>query len=483
MSAIGPDRSTIGRLALAAAVKDHARQLGFDRVAIGPAERPEHGDAFERWLDAGYAGTMRYLDRTREDRLDPRRLLPGARSVVAVALVYNPGDPDGGSAGQASHARPRGSGEATGDRKPALGRIARYARGRDYHGMMRTRVRALADFIEAEAGAVSRAAVDTSAVLERDLAARAGLGWAGKNTNLIAPDLGSWFFIGIVLTTAEMDADAREPDRCGTCRACLDACPTEAFVAPWVLDARRCVSYLTIEHRGEIDPALRDGVGDWLFGCDVCQDVCPWNRRAPVTREEAFAAPPAPLDAREILALDDESLRARLRGTPLRRAGRAGLARNAALVLGNTGSRAPGADPIAPLLRAAEHPEPTVRDAARWALDRLDAADRCKNRAHQAQECNCHHSLTGLSLAPLMDSQAARQHMKGADGMADMNREQKSGQGHGPGRRDDQESGQPIQLDPEDEKVQKDKSGQGKPGQSQHGTQQGGGQHGAGQKR
>src|SRR5206468_4129391 len=215
----------------------------------------------ERWLDAGYAGEMAYMERTRHQRLDPSQLLPGARSVIAVAMLYAPAE-----------------------RAAATqGKIARYAGGRDYHDVIRPRLNTLARFIEGAAGgeARSRAAVDTSAVLERDLAAAAGLGWIGKNTNLIDPDLGSYFFIGVVLTTAELEADAAQADRCGTCRACLDACPTEAFVGPFTLDARRCISYLTIEHRGSIAAELRPGTGDWLFGCDVCQEVCPWNRKAP----------------------------------------------------------------------------------------------------------------------------------------------------------------------------------------------------------
>ncbi|MGH7303829.1 MAG: tRNA epoxyqueuosine(34) reductase QueG, partial [Candidatus Rokuibacteriota bacterium] len=221
-------------LALGAVVKARARELGFDRVAIGPAEPPEHGDALEAWLDAGYAGTMSYLDRGRADRLNPARLLPGCRSVVAVALSYNPGaSSPGDGTGRESGAT------ADDDWRP----VSRYARGRDYHDVIRPRLVELGEFIRTAAGAASRVAVDSSPVLERDLASRAGLGWVGKNTNLLTPSLGSYFFIGIVLTTAALPFDQREPDRCGTCTACLDACPTRAFVAPYVLDARRCISY------------------------------------------------------------------------------------------------------------------------------------------------------------------------------------------------------------------------------------------------
>jgi epoxyqueuosine reductase len=327
-------------------VKERARDLGFDRAAIGPADPPPHGAAFDAWLAAGYAGTMSYLARGRDDRLDPRRLLPGARSVVAVALGYKPASDD-----------------------PAWRGVATYARGRDYHDLMRERLVALADFVREAAGAdtTTRVAVDTSAVLERDLAARAGLGWIGKNTNLLAPGLGSLFFIGVVLTSAALVADGAQPDRCGTCTACLDACPTRAFVAPYVLDARRCISYLTIEHRGEVDEPLRAGVGEWLFGCDVCQDVCPWNAKAAPSGEPDLA-PRAPLPSpATLLAESPEEFRARFRGSAMSRAKRAGLARNAALVLGNR--RDPSAIPA--LTRALDHDEPSVRDAASWAIARI----------------------------------------------------------------------------------------------------------------
>jgi epoxyqueuosine reductase len=333
---------------LTEAVRERALALGFDRVAVGPAAPPEHGAAFERWLRAGYAGTMHYLARGREARLDPEILLPGARSVVAVALNYRP------------------TAEV-----PGWEPIARYARGRDYHEVMRPRLRALADALRELAGPEtrSRACVDTSAVLERDLAARAGLGWIGKNTNLLEQTLGSFFFIGLVLTTAELEPGAPVADRCGTCTACLDACPTRAFVAPYVLDARRCISYLTIEHRGPIDPELRPAIAEWAFGCDVCQTVCPWNRKAPPTAEPALEPrePLASLPA--LLALDEAGFRLRFRDSAIRRTKRAGFVRNLALVLGNR-REAPA---VAALARLREDAERAVRDAAAWALDRIGA--------------------------------------------------------------------------------------------------------------
>jgi len=339
---------TLLRLALHEAVKERALELGFDRVAIGPAKPPEHGAAFERWLEGGYAGTMGYLARGRADRLDPARLLPGCRSVVAVALSYAREDGD-----------------------PSWAPVARYARGRDYHDVMRPRLEALGGFIlDATGGdARCRAAVDTSAVLERDLAARAGLGWIGKNTNLLTPSLGSWFFIGLVLTTAELDADARVPDRCGTCTACLDACPTRAFVGPYVLDARRCISYLTIEHQSAIPEELRPLIGNRVYGCDDCQLVCPWNSFAVVSKEKDFEVRNG-LDQASLVELfswTEAEFGERLRGSAIRRIGYERWLRNLAVGLGN----APTSPEIISVLNSKRnHPSSLVREHVRWALKR-----------------------------------------------------------------------------------------------------------------
>ncbi len=329
--------------ALAAHARTVGLRLGFDRVGIGPAEPPAHGAAFEAWLTAGHAGGMSYLERSRERRLDPRRVLPGARSVVACALAYHQGLDPG----------PPG--------------VARYAWGDDYHAIMLPRLRELAEALVAAApGSAATAYVDTGPLLERDLAAAAGLGWIGKNTMLLDPALGSSFFIGIVLTTAALAPDPAVPDRCGRCTRCLDACPTGAFVAPYVLDARQCIAYLTIEHRGPIPVERRAGVREWVFGCDVCQDVCPWNARVPPAREQAFR-PRALPGAVELLALAEPEYRERLRGSPLKRARREGLARNAAVMLGNRG--APGDVPA--LAAALTHDDATVRGHAAWALGRI----------------------------------------------------------------------------------------------------------------
>jgi epoxyqueuosine reductase len=311
--------------ALTEAIKARALALGFDLAAVGPADPPEHADSFRRWVEAGHAGTMAYLERRLPERIDPRRVLADARSVVTVALNYFQGETEDVSW------------------KP----VARYAWGRDYHDVMTPRLEALARFIGEAAGAGGKCYVDTGPLLERDLAARAGLGWVGKNTMLLNPALGSWFFIGVILTTAALVHGQPLPDRCGTCRACLDACPTDAFAAPYVLDARRCISYLTIEHRGDIEPALAAKMGDWQFGCDICQDVCPWNRRAPVTREPAFRPTAAYPGAAAVAGMDDATFQARFAGTPLTRPKARGMRRNVAIALGNTGpglAAAPPAD-------------------------------------------------------------------------------------------------------------------------------------------
>jgi epoxyqueuosine reductase len=310
---------TLTAATLAGSVKALAAELGFDRVAIGPALPPDHGAEFRRWVEAGHAGTMGYLERRMEERLDPARLLPGAASIVCVALGYYQGEVD----------------------DPTWEPVARYAWGRDYHEVMGPRLERVAAHLR-ESGARCRAYVDTGPVLERDLAARAGLGWIGKNTMLLHPSLGSWFFIGVVLTTAELEGDVPLPDRCGSCRACLDACPTQAFVAPYVLDARRCISYLTIEHRGAIPPALCEGMGQWQFGCDLCQSVCPWNRKAPVTREAAFFPSRAYPGGEAVLAMSDEESRREFAGTALTRPKAAGMRRNAAIALENARRAMPG---------------------------------------------------------------------------------------------------------------------------------------------
>jgi epoxyqueuosine reductase len=303
-------------------VKRRGEALGFDAVGITTLEPNEHAAELDAWLEAGHAGTMTYLARQSAKRKEPARIWPEARAAVVVLLNYYHG----------SDAAPT---------TPAA-RVAQYAWSSDYHTVLGERLEHLADAVRAVSpGAQTRCYVDAGPVPERELAQRAGLGWVGKNMMLIHPEIGSFTFIGVVLTDADLEPDAPfETDRCGTCRRCLDACPTAAFVAPHVLDARRCISYLTIEHKGEFTEPQRAMVGDWVFGCDVCQDVCPWNVSfAAVTRDPALA-PRAevrtpPLAA--ILELDDREFAARYGDTPFERPGAAGMRRNARAVLARRG--------------------------------------------------------------------------------------------------------------------------------------------------
>jgi len=310
-------------LAIEDLVKAQAYGLGFDLVGITSPGPMETAKAFDAWLERGYAGTMTYLPRGAEKRRDSRRPVPGAMSAIVVGLDY-------------------------GGREPG-GPVARYARGDDYHDVIIAKLDELHRWLAREVGhaVAGKAYVDTGPILERDLARRAGLGWFGKNTNLVNPRLGSFFFIGALFVDVELRSDAPfETDRCGSCTRCLDACPTNAFVEPRVLDATRCISYLTIELKGEIPGELREQIGSHIYGCDICQDVCPYNIKfARELREPAFA----PRDAirrknaetlaRELLAMDDKEFRAAFRNSPMKRAKLRGLARNAAVVLENIGGR------------------------------------------------------------------------------------------------------------------------------------------------
>jgi epoxyqueuosine reductase len=337
--------------ALESRIKEAARALGFDPVGITGVGPASTHDEFRRWLDRGFAGEMTYLERGAEKRKDTSRPFPGARSAIVVALDY-------------------------GGKQPP-GPIARYARGDDYHDVMLARLETLHRTTEELVGhgIDARAYVDTGPILERDLAQRAGLGWIGKNTNLINPDRGSFFFIGVLLTDLELATDAPfEADRCGTCTKCIEACPTDAILEPRVLDATRCISYLTIEHRSSIATELRPLIGELAYGCDICQDVCPWNHRfAHEAGDAALSAHPQNVDpdVGAFLALDEAQFKDRFRGSPITRAKRRGLARNAAIVLGN---RRDAAD-IPALARALDDPDPMVREHAEWALNQFGTAD------------------------------------------------------------------------------------------------------------
>jgi epoxyqueuosine reductase len=335
-------------------LKARAIELGFDAVGIAAVSPLEAQARYDAWLAAGRHGEMNWLAsaKHRERRADPARILAGVRSVVCVALCHEPGRDE---------ARDR-----------RLGRIARYAAGEDYHRVMRDKLLTLERWIERDLMPGARALwySDTGAILERGWAERAGLGWIGKHSGLLGERLGSWFLLGEVLVDRPLPPDPPlEHERCGTCRRCLDGCPTGAIVAPYQVDARRCISYLTIELRGPIPVELRPRIGDWVFGCDVCQDVCPWNRFAPPAREARMHARDlAGWTMERFLSLDEAAFHELFAGSPIRRTGRAGFLRNVCVALGNRGD----SDAVPALAGAlARDPDPLVRGHAAWALGEI----------------------------------------------------------------------------------------------------------------
>jgi len=357
--------------ALRERVRALAGAVGFDLAGVADPGPGEDTRFLRTWLERGYGGCLDYLARRVEERVDPRRVLEGVRSAIAVGLVYDPGAPP--------------------PRPPGSARVARYAGGDDYHDVVGERLAGLRAGLEAlvDGPVRARAYVDTGPVPERALAARAGLGWVGKNTCVIHPRLGSYLFLGVLLTDLPLPPDVPEPDHCGSCRACLDACPTDAFPEPYVLDATRCIATTTIEDPGPIPEPLREAHGDRLFGCDVCQEVCPWNGR------RGRPVPPDPLGLRArlapreawrrpslewVLGLDEEAWRRATRRTALRRARHRALLRNALVAAGNSG------DPSlrSAVQRHARGGDPLLAEHARWALERLDGADAAHRRAGAA---------------------------------------------------------------------------------------------------
>jgi len=345
--------------ALVTQIKSAAGELGFKVVGIASVEPLERDDiAYHNWREAGYAAGMDYMVRRSELNARPRSLVPYAQSLITLAADYSTAAPPF-------------------EHEHRFGRVARYAWGLDYHDVVKSRLKSLAGSIDQIAGREvhSRCFVDAVPLLERAVAARAGLGFVGKNTNLLQPRSGSWFFLSEILLDLELPPDEREIKvSCGSCHRCIDACPTEAFPAPYVLDSRKCISYLTIESKGAIPRELRDAVGDWVFGCDVCQDVCPFNRFAADTRWPEFqpeAGVGPRLDLVEVLSIaNDDEFRVRFRGTPLARPKRRGLLRNAAVVAGNVCATA-----TVPSLidRVQNDSEPMIRSHCLWALGRLDS--------------------------------------------------------------------------------------------------------------
>ncbi len=336
-------------------IQDKAGELGFSLVGVAPADPLEGAAFYARWVALGYAGEMEYLKRYLDKRADVRDMVPGARSVVCLGMEYYQPTPETDA--------------------PLRGRFASYARGDDYHDVIKKRLFLLWDYMRAEAGGEveGRVYVDTAPVLERELAQRAGLGWWGKNTCLINKRKGSYFFLAEIVSTAELAPDEPATDHCGTCTRCLDACPTDAFPEPYVLDATRCISYLTIELKGAIPRELRSGMGDWVYGCDICQDVCPWNRRAEAAAEPAYASRPGleRPDLRAWIALDRDAFNEQFRHNPAKRPKRRGLLRNVAVALGNSGDKRA----VGPLISALGDEEALVRGHAAWGLGQLGGAD------------------------------------------------------------------------------------------------------------
>ena len=346
---------------LKAGLVSFAKEIGFDSCRVTACNAPAHANYFREWLRDGAHGEMNYMQRGEEKRCDPEKILPGAQSIVVLGLNYFQGDaahPPSQSFGVASTAAATGR----------TGRIARYAWGDDYHDVIEAKLDKIDEFL-GSFGGQQKCYVDTGPMLERDQAAQAGIGWHGKSTMLIDERLGTWFFLAEILTTLELPPDEPVPDRCGTCDRCITACPTGAITAPYRLDARRCISYLTIELKTPIPVELRPLMGDRIFGCDDCLDACPWNRFARTSRETAFSARQSTtvMSLRAYLDLTDAQFRALFRNSPIKRIKRRGFLRNVCVALGNVG------DPsdLPALDRAAADPEPLIAEHAAWAIQQI----------------------------------------------------------------------------------------------------------------
>ncbi len=341
-----------------------ARELGFDLCRFTRADAPKHAMQFREWLDRGEAGEMNYLARNAEKRCDPQQVLPEAKTVIVLALNYFQ---ERRVAAAVSTARPRKIVADPAASTPA-GRIARYAWGNDYHKLIEKKLAVLDDFLRRHGG-TQKCYVDTGPMLERDHAAAAGVGWHGKSTMLLNRQLGTWFFLAEILTTLEFAPDPPQKNYCGRCTRCIDACPTGAITAPHQIDARRCISYLTIELKGSIPIELRPMIGDRIYGCDDCLDACPWNRFAKVSRETAFAMRDevAAMKLRDYLSLDEEKFRRLFHDSPVKRTKRRGLLRNVCVALGNVGTK----DDLPALEKAAADAESLIAEHAQWAIGRI----------------------------------------------------------------------------------------------------------------
>jgi epoxyqueuosine reductase len=346
-----------GKPKLRAELEEKAAELGFSACSVARADAaPKAAERLRAWLDSGAHGDMLWMAESAARRASPAGLWPDVKSVIALGMSYAPtGDP-----------------LALADR-PERGRISVYAQGGDYHEVIKKALKALARWLVAEAGCALKVFVDTAPVMEKPLAEAAGLGWQGKHTNLVSRRDGSWLFLGAIYTTLELAPDAPHAARCGSCTACLTACPTDAFPAPFQLDARRCISYLTIEHKGAIPEEFRAAIGNRIYGCDDCLAICPWNRFADAARANRAFLPRAELAApalRDLLRLDDAGFRRIFAGSPIKRIGRNRLVRNAAIAAGNSGC----AELIPALQALVEDEDEIVAEASRWALARLNGA-------------------------------------------------------------------------------------------------------------
>ncbi len=364
----------------------HAQELGFDLCRIARCVTPPHAAEFREWLADGRAGDMAWLERNQDRRTDPQLVLPGAQSVIVLAMNYWPGE-GGKEEGRRMKDEENGLG-MQGTSLPlhllhpsapsaTSGRIARYAWGDDYHDVIEKKLHVLEEWLAARGGK-QRCYVDTGPMLERDFAALAGAGWHGKSTMLIHPKLGTWFFLAEILTTLDLAPDEPMADHCGKCTRCITACPTGAITAPHQLDARRCVSYLTIENKGPIPEEFRVAMGDRIYGCDDCLTACPWNRFAQTSRESSFAAREFVHGwaLRDFLALDDDGFRQLFRKSPIKRIKRRGFLRNVCVALGNVGN----AEDLPALEKAAQDSEPLIAEHAQWAIARIQKREESKQK-------------------------------------------------------------------------------------------------------
>ena len=356
-------------------IKEKAKQLGFDSVGITPVSAISDRH-LQTWLAWQYHGQMGYMERRAEERLDPRKVLNGARSILSLALNYfHP------------YQLPY--------EKQACGVISRYASGEDYHTVLKKKLQQLLDFVQQlEPEVRGKVYVDTGPMLDKYWAARSGLGWLGKHTNVLSRDLGSWFFVGEILLDVELEYGQPGTDFCGSCRRCIDACPTDAIVEPYVLDSRRCISYLTIELREDIPEEFRPSMGNLIYGCDICQDVCPWNRKSPVSAVEEFKPkePNRSPELRELARMSADDFRERFRGSAIKRARWRGLMRNLAVAMGNT--RSP--DMIPELRSLLNTDDPMVRRHAAWALAQIGTPEAIKALRHRKEKEFDQETLTTL---------------------------------------------------------------------------------------